>query len=217
MSVILQFSDHAQASPVTGLKKASIGTCPSVISLKRQASPRDASLRPAKRLRRCEAEQPAASASSPMDISLASIQRSIGCVSGSDIADSISTRNDKSQAKTFLVEIPVFGAVLLQLGMAKRGNSEVRPIFLGDWLTHFEVGPTEAAEIAGCDQSYISNIIAGRKSNINTLYLLKLSEHFDLSINDFFRPLPHKSQIAAVQALSPKAQAALLNPKRKNG
>jgi plasmid maintenance system antidote protein VapI len=152
-----------------------------------------------------------------MDISLASTQRSIGCFSGSDMTDTISTGNDKSQSKTFLVEIPVFKAVLLKLGMAKHGKSEVRPIFLGDWLEHFNVGPTEAAKIAGCDQSYISNIVAGRKKNINALYLLKLSEHFDLNINDFFRPLPPQSQITALQGLSSKAQAAILNPKRKNG
>jgi Helix-turn-helix len=208
---------HEQPASATGRKKASIGTCPSVISLKRQASPRDASLRPAKRLRRCDMEQPAASPSCSMDISLASIQRSIGCFSGSDMANTISTRNRKSQSKTFLVEIPVSGAVLLQLGMAKHGNPEVRPIYLGQWLKHFNVGPTEAAEIAGCDQSYISNIIAGRKKNINALYLLKLSEEFDLNINDFFRPLPNPSHIAAMQDLSPKAQAALLNPKKKQG
>lgn len=215
MKNVFQLHEHARASSATGRKKASIGTCPSVSSLKREARPRDASLRPAKRLRRCDTEQPAASPSCSMDISLDSIQRSIGCFSGSDMANTISTRNAKSQSKIFLVEIPVPGAVLLQLRMAKSGNSEVRPIFLGDWLTHFQMGPTEAARIAGCDQSYISNIMAGRKKNINALYLLKLSEHFDLNINDFFRPLPSQSQITALQGLSPKAQAAILNPKKK--
>jgi hypothetical protein len=213
MAKMFCFQEHARASSAAGFKKASIGTAPPVISLKRLASPNEASLRPAKRLRKCHSEHLAASAICPTDISLASAQRSIGC--GSDMTDTISTRNDKSQSEKFLVEIPVSGAVLLELGMGKHGKPEVRTIFLGDWLEHFQVGPSKAAEIAGCDQSYISNIIAGRKNNINVLYLLRLSEHFDLNINDFFRPLPHPSQIAALQGLSSKAQAAILNPKQK--
>lgn len=99
--------------------------------------------------------------------------------------------------------------------MAKRSNTDAREIFLGDWLAHFEIGPTEAAKIAGCTQSYISNISRGARTNINALYLLKLSEHLEVNINDFFRPLPSQAQIAPLKGLSPKAQAAILAPKRR--
>ena len=104
---------------------------------------------------------------------------------------------------------------LVKSGMGTRNAPEPREIFLGEWLELFGIGVTEAAGIAGCDQSYISNIIAGRKPNINTLYLLRLSEHMEININDFFRPLPSQSQIASLKRLSPRAQAAVLAQKRK--
>ncbi len=87
----------------------------------------------------------------------------------------------------------------LQCGMGKRTKLEPREIFLGDWLDHFGIGPTEAAGIAGCTQSYISNISRGARDNVNVLYLLKLSEYLDVNVNDFFRPLPNQSQLAAIK------------------
>lgn len=99
--------------------------------------------------------------------------------------------------------------------MSKKPESNGREIYLGAWLKHFDMGPTEAARIAGCSQSYISNISAGRKKNINALILLKLSEHFEININDFFRPIPSQSQMAAFEELSPKARASLLNNRRR--
>ena len=101
--------------------------------------------------------------------------------------------------------------------MAKRSDDEVPEIYLGDWLKFFEVGYTEAAKIAGCGQSYISNIAAGRKPNINVLYLLRLSERLEVNINDFYRPLPSQSQLVALKKLSPKAQAAILSRKQQKG
>lgn len=103
----------------------------------------------------------------------------------------------------------------LKSRMGKRTPPEPREIFLGDWLNEFGIKVGEAAEIAGCDQSYISNIISGRKKNINALYLLRLSERMDININDFFRPLPSQSTLTALKRLSPKAQAAVLAQKRK--
>ncbi len=104
---------------------------------------------------------------------------------------------------------------LVKSGMGNRNPPEPQEIFLGDWLDLFGIGVTEAAEIAGCGQSYISNIIANRKPNINVLYLLRLSEHMEININDFFRPLPSKSHIASLKRLSPKAQAAVLAHQQK--
>ena len=75
--------------------------------------------------------------------------------------------------------------------MAKRSNTDAREIFLGDWLEHFEIGPTEAAKIAGCSQSYISNISRGARTNINALYLLKLSEYLEVNINGTVRKIPY--------------------------
>ncbi len=104
---------------------------------------------------------------------------------------------------------------LVKSGMGTRNAPASREIFLGDWLDHFDIGPSQAAKIAGCSQGYISNISRGARTNVNALYLLKLSEHLDVNINDFFRPLPSKSQLDSIKRLSPKAQAAILTRKHK--
>lgn len=99
--------------------------------------------------------------------------------------------------------------------MGKLSDDEPPEIHLGAWLELFEVSVGEAADIAGCGQSYISNIIANRKPNVNVLYLLHLSNHLGITVNDFYRPLPSKSQLTALKNLSPKAQATLLERQQK--
>lgn len=214
MTNVVWLEDHVLTnSSGAGFKKASIGTAPPEISDKRTASLSDASRRRAKRLRKWAGEHSATMASCSIDIPAPEAQRSMGC--GSDMSATISTRNEKSQSEIFLGEISVPSGKLLQCSMAKRSTTEAREIFLGDWLEHFEIGPTEAAKIAGCSQSYISNISRGARTNINALYLLRLSEYLEVNINDFFRPLPSQAQIAPLKGLSPKAQAAILAPKRR--
>jgi plasmid maintenance system antidote protein VapI len=122
----------------------------------------------------------------------------------------ISPRNGKSQPKIFPQEIASHINELIQCDMEKNTSDEAPPIYLGGWLELFEMKVGEAAEVAGCDQSYISNIIANREPNVNVLYLLRLSDELGITINDFYRPLPNRSQIAALKNLSPKAQATLL-------
>lgn len=108
------------------------------------------------------------------------------------------------------MEIAAVVPVKIQCGMGKPDKDDTPTIYLGDWLEEFEMENGEAAEVAGCNQSYISNIVANRKPNVNVLYLLRLSEHMGVTINDFYRKLPSKSQLAALKDLSPKAQATLL-------
>lgn len=99
--------------------------------------------------------------------------------------------------------------------MAKRKQIEPQEIFLGEWLNLAGIGPTEAAKIAGCTQSYISNISSGARGHINVLYLLKLSDDMGITVNDFFRKPPANAQIASLRAFSPEAQDFLLRPKRQ--
>lgn len=126
------------------------------------------------------------------------------------MATTISTRNTKSQDQIFLGEITDGSIAPLHYDMAKRSDDEPPQIYLGDWLEEFDIDNGKAAKIAGCDQSYISNIVANRKPNVNVLILYRLSEEMEVTINDFYRPLPSKSQLAALKNLSPKAQATLL-------
>lgn len=109
----------------------------------------------------------------------------------------------------------LFPKGLLKCGMGKRKKVEPQEIFLGAWLKLDEIGPTEAAEIAGCTQSYISNISSGVRPNINVLYLLKLSEYLGVTVNDFFKQPPDDTHLASLRNFSPEAQAFLLRPKRK--
>jgi transcriptional regulator with XRE-family HTH domain len=111
------------------------------------------------------------------------------------------------------MSLPIRG--LLKCGMAKRNAPASREIFLGEWLKREGLGPTEAAKIAGCSQSYISNISSGARSNINALFLLRLSEHLKININDFFQRPPPESQIAPLRSFSPEAREALLRPKKQ--
>lgn len=205
--------DLAQARTSLGLKNASIGISPPEISLSRLARPKEASLRPAKILRRCHSEHSAAAASSPTDLPLSPAQRSMGC--SSDMAAIIPPRNDKSQDEIFLGEIVSGSIDFVNCGMAKRREIEPREIYLGDWLKEWNIGPSEAAKIAGCTQGYISNISRGARPNVNAVYLLNLSEHMGVNVNDFFRPLPSQSQLAPLKNLSPKAQAAILGRTQK--
>jgi hypothetical protein len=213
MEKVVWLRDHARAP--SGFKNASIGTVPPEISLSRLANPKDAWRRPAKMLRKCHSDDPEASASSPTDLPLLSAQRSMGW--SSDMEQIISTGNKKSQPQIFPVEIVPEPASSLRCDMAKSRDAEAPQIHLGAWLEEFEIDNGEAARAAGCDQSYISNIVAGRKPNINVLYLLKLSEYMGVTVNDFYRPLPSKPHLSALKDLSPKAQSALLSRLHKKG
>lgn len=104
---------------------------------------------------------------------------------------------------------------IVKYRMAKRDDEEPPHIYLGQWLEFFETDVTAAAEAAGCTQSYVSNIIANRKPNVNVLYLLRISDLLEVTVNDFYRPLPRKSELQALKDLSPKAQAAILQKQRK--
>ena len=113
------------------------------------------------------------------------------------------------------MEISTVPAREIQSDMGRKTDAAEPTIYLGDWLAEFEIDNGTAAEMAGCDQSYISNIVANRKTNINVLILLRLSEKMGVTVNDFYRPLPNRSQLAALKNLSPKAQAKLLEKFQK--
>ena len=133
------------------------------------------------------------------------------------MAPSISPGNDSRQDGIFLPGTAVQKEVPLKCNMGKVIDEEPPEIFLGQWLEFFETDVSEAAVAAGCSQGYVSNIIANRKPNVNVLYLLKISELLGVTINDFYRPLPKKSELDAFKKLSPKAQNAILHKQRKKG
>ena len=104
---------------------------------------------------------------------------------------------------------------LVQCSMGKRQKPQPRDIFLGAWLDYFGLSRSEAARIAGCGQPYISNIVSGDRKNVNAMYLLLLSEHLGISINDFYSRPPAAAAIDQIAHLSPAAQAAVLGARRR--
>lgn len=128
---------------------------------------------------------------------------------------SISPGNGFRQPAIFPPGTARSGGLPLKCDMAKAKKEPPLRIFLGQWLDFFEMDVGEAAKVAGCSQGYVSNIIANRKTNINVLYLLNISNKLGVTINDFYRPLPRKAELDAFKELSPKAQAAILQKERK--
>lgn len=99
--------------------------------------------------------------------------------------------------------------------MGKKPTVEIPEIFLGEWLKLLGVGATAAAKIAGCSQSYISNISGGRRENVNALYLLRLSDHLGIKVNDFYQKPPSAAAIEPFADISPEARTAVLNRRQR--
>jgi len=221
MGIVLRFPEervHVRASSVSGLPKASIGTSPSVTLLKRWAKPRLTLLRRAKMLRMCESEHPAASANCLTVLPADCAQACIGCAGCSDMRHGISDRNDFVNPKIFPKEMNRQFNGLIKYAMGKKPKQkppEPREIHLGAWLRLKGIGPSEAAEMAGCGQSYISNIMRGVKMNINAQYLLRLSEKLEITVNDLFEPPPLASQVESLSRLSDQAVTNLLGRNRR--
>lgn len=212
---VVWLSRHGPAPADSSLKNASIGISSPESTLSLLARPRDASLRPAQIFRRCDGEQPAASAMASTVICLECAQRRRGWI---DIVSTISTRNDKSQPKKFLVEMCLCDAGELRWNMGKKSKKTPpppRPIYLGEWLELLGIGPSEAAKLAGCTQSYISNMMRGVKPNVNVQILLRLSEKIGITINDFYQRPPSPTTADQMASYSTTTQTTLLNLHRK--
>lgn len=87
-------------------------------------------------------------------------------------------------------------------------------IYLAEWLEVLGHSQHEASVAAGVGQSYIANIIAGRKKNPGAYVLLRLSEWLGITINDLFHPPPPETVISAIRELSPAAQDVLSRKRR---
>ena len=73
------------------------------------------------------------------------------------------------------MEIPQQINGLIRWGMArkpKKPQPPPRTIYLGEWLTRLGISVNDAAKAGGVGQSYISNMIAGRKDRPETSIML---------------------------------------------
>lgn len=99
--------------------------------------------------------------------------------------------------------------------MGKTDDDIEYELYLGDWLDTLGMPVGEAAEVAKCDQSYISNMKGKRKANPSALILLRISIALGITVNDFYQKPPTVSETAAFDRLSPKAQQTILRSRRK--
>jgi hypothetical protein len=142
-----------------------------------------------------------------------SAQRRIGCLS--DMAETISIGNSAGQVEKFLPEITNGFSELLVCRMGKKAKPQNFELHLGPWLKLFEVSETEAAKAGGCGQSYISNLIAGRKENPSALILLRISEYLGITVNDLYRMPPNRADVEPVINLSQRARETILARHRR--
>lgn len=214
---------HARASTkssetFTGRKKASIGTLPPLKSLSLLASPSEASLRPAKMLRRCDSEHSAAVAISRIVLPFPSAQRSIGC---SDMAATISTGNTESQPQIFPLEISSELSGLLQCDMGKTSRKpkyrpaalpegEAAPLYVDEWMKACEVPQKQVVTETGYSQSHIANTQGSRRPNPSADLLRRIAAVLQISIDDLYFPPPPKDRIAAIRGLKAAREALLL-------
>ena len=84
-----------------------------------------------------------------------------------------------------------------------------RTIYLGEWLTRLGISVNDAAKAGGVGQSYISNMIAGRKDRPETSIMLGISELLGITVNDLYKRPPPQSTVDGLGELSPSARAAL--------
>jgi transcriptional regulator with XRE-family HTH domain len=100
------------------------------------------------------------------------------------------------------------------MAMGKIPKRQHRQLFLAEWIeaTGHQTGAVASA--AGVDQSYISNIIAGRKGNPSAHVLLAVSEHLGVTVNDLYRRPPPTSVLEHLSSLSPAARTTLSGRRR---
>lgn len=219
----------AAASLGAGLRKASSGTSFPERSLSRLASPRDASLRPAKILRRCHSEHSAAEAIFGIVIPFRSAQASIGC--WSDMAPTISTRNSSSQAEIFPSEIRNKINGLVNCGMAKPQTKtkpfkappskpperDLEPLYVGEWIEVAGKKQHEVVKATRISQPHISNMSNGRRPNPSAARLRKIAQFLGIGTDDLYQPPPPKEQSDRYRTLSAGAKSLLIDgPKDKD-
>jgi transcriptional regulator with XRE-family HTH domain len=118
------------------------------------------------------------------------------------------------QAKTSPVANgPVNGEVGLWAMSARKAQTRTfRKLYIGEWLNRLGRRQNEAAEALGVTETYISELISGKKKNPHHAILYDLSEWLGLTINDLYRPPPARAAVEAVdKGMSAADMAALGN------
>jgi hypothetical protein len=77
------------------------------------------------------------------------------------------------------------------------------PRNLGAWLEVFEKKNVEAARAAGVSDSYISEIISGKKNNPGLFVMLDLARWLGVSVEELMYPPPDPETLRKIRRFSP--------------
>jgi transcriptional regulator with XRE-family HTH domain len=101
--------------------------------------------------------------------------------------------------------------------MGKIPPRQLKPIFLGEWIDAIPGCDRKgAADAAGIEISYISNLSSGKKANPSSIIMLALSEYLGITVNDLYRPPPSKTTLKELADLSPAARETLIRERRRS-
>jgi transcriptional regulator with XRE-family HTH domain len=91
---------------------------------------------------------------------------------------------------------------------------QYKKLHLGEWLARLSVKQTDLARDVSITESYLSNLISGKKVNPSISLLLQISDRLGLSVNDLYKQPPSISAIEDLKNFSPAVVKQLLEQQR---
>ncbi|CCE05809.1 hypothetical protein BRAS3843_1480040 [Bradyrhizobium sp. STM 3843] len=92
---------------------------------------------------------------------------------------------------------------------------QYKKLHLGEWLARLNVKQADLARDVGVTESYISNLISGKKVNPSISLLLEISDRLKLSVNDLYKQPPSISALDDLKDFSPAVVQQLLDQRSR--
>jgi len=84
-----------------------------------------------------------------------------------------------------------------------------RKLYIGEWIFRFSHKPVEIAKLANIGESYLSQLISGKKKNQSAAVLIDIANVLRISMDDLYQPPPPSSVAEATERLTPSQIAVL--------
>lgn len=128
------------------------------------------------------------------------------------MASNLASSEVDGQAKSSLLANGPVNDGVVPWGMIKRPlrPRQFRKLYIGEWLRRLDRKQIEAAKALNVTETYISELISGKKKNPHHAILYDLSEWLGLSINDLYRAPPDRIAIEAVDKNMTASEMAAL-------
>lgn len=88
-------------------------------------------------------------------------------------------------------------------------NRQFRKLYIGPWLARLGKKPVDAAKAIGVTETYMSELISGKKKNPGHAILFDLSEWLGIPMNALYRMPPAQNAVDAVEGMTAAEMAAL--------